>query len=64
MTRSLIVLSVLITGAIGLSYVKAGYPVAGKDYIRKVKQERKSIRTGSGHFVPYGAGSRSFRRGK
>ncbi len=64
MIKALIISSVIFTGAVTMSYLKAGYPVAGKDYIRKVKKERKSIRTGSGHFVPYGAGSRSFRRGK
>ena len=64
MIRSLIVTVLLTAGAFMLTSNYVGYSGAGKEYFKKVTQERKSLRSGSGYYVPYHGGSGSFRSGK
>ncbi len=64
MIRSLIIALVLVSGAFAMSTFNVGYQGAGKEYVKKVRNERKSIRSGSGYYMPYVGGSRSFRGGK
>jgi len=64
MIRSLIITILLITGAFTLSANYIGYSGAGKEYFKKVREERKSLRAGSGYYSPYHGGSGSFRSGK
>jgi hypothetical protein len=47
-----------------LSVNFVGYSGAGKEYFKKVREERKSLRAGSGYYSPYHGGSGSFRSGK
>jgi len=53
-----------MTGAFVLSANYIGYSGAGKEYFKKVREERKSLRAGSGYYSPYHGGSGSFRSGK
>lgn len=64
MVRSLIVTVFLISGAFFLTTRYVGYSGAGKEYFKKVSEERKSLRAGSGYYSPYHGGSGSFRSGK
>ena len=64
MLRSITVTILLLGGAAALTINFIGYPGAGKEYYKKVRNERKSIRAGSGYYVPYHGGSGSFRTGK
>jgi len=64
MLRSIIVTILLITGAFMLTSKYIGYSGAGKEYFKKVSEERKSLRAGSGYYSPYHGGSGSFRSGK
>jgi len=64
MARGIIVTVLLITGAVFLTAGNTGYPGAGKEYHKKVRDERKSLRSGSGYYVPHRGGSGSFRAGK
>ena len=64
MIRSLIITILLMAGAFILSVNFIGYSGAGKEYFKKVREERKSLRTGSGYYSPYHGGSGSFRSGK
>lgn len=64
MIRATLIVIVFISGAFAMTTYHVGYKGAGSDYIKKVRNERKSIRSGSGYFVPFMSGSRSFRRGK
>ncbi|HOP64292.1 MAG TPA: hypothetical protein PK358_06360 [Spirochaetota bacterium] len=64
MLRGLIVTVILLGGAAALTMSHIGYSGAGKEYYKKVSNERKSLRAGSGYYVPYRAGSGSFRTGK
>ena len=60
MIRSLIVASVLMSGGYFVSAYHFLYPRAGKQYISKHRELRKSIRHGSGYYY----GARGFRGGK
>lgn len=64
MIRSLIISLLLLGGAAALTMNYIGYSGAGKEYHKKVRDERKSLRAGSGYYVPYHGGSGSFRTGK
>lgn len=64
MLRSIIVSALLLGGAAALTMNHIGYSGAGKEYYKKVRDERKSLRAGSGYYVPYHGGSGSFRTGK
>jgi len=64
MIKSILIVAVFFSGAFAMTTSHIGYKGAGKDYIKKVRNERKSIRSGSGYYVPFMSGSRSFRRGK
>ena len=64
MLRSIIVTILLITVAFMLTSKYIGYSGAGKEYFKKVSEERKSLRAGSGYYSPYHGGSGSFRSGK
>lgn len=64
MLRSIIITLVLASGAFMLTSNFVGYPGAGKEYFKKATKERKSLRAGSGYYVPYHGGSGSFRSGK
>lgn len=64
MIRSVLISVLLLGGAAGLTMNYIGYSGAGKEYYSKVRNERKSIRAGSGYYVPYHGGSGSFRTGK
>jgi len=62
--KSIIVTILLTSGAFILTSNYVGYPGAGKEYFKKVSEERKSLRAGSGYYSPYHGGSGSFRSGK
>ncbi|HOP29648.1 MAG TPA: hypothetical protein P5120_00325 [Spirochaetota bacterium] len=64
MIRSVIISLLLFGGAAALTMNNIGYSGAGKEYHKKVRDERKSLRAGSGYYVPYHGGSGSFRTGK
>jgi hypothetical protein len=64
MIRSIIISILLLGGAAILTMNYVGYSGAGKEYYKKVRDERKSLRAGSGYYVPYHGGSGSFRTGK
>ncbi len=64
MLKSVVIAVFLISTASAMTYYNIGYSGAGKDYIKKVRNERKSVRAGSGYYVPFMSGSKSFRRGK
>jgi len=64
MIRSIIITVLLISGSFMLTSRYIGYPGAGKEYFKKVSNERKSLRAGSGYYMPYRGGSGSFRSGK
>lgn len=64
MIRSVIISILILVSAAGLTMNFIGYSGAGKEYHKKVRDERKSLRTGSGYYVPYHGGSGSFRTGK
>ena len=61
MIRSLIIAVIILSGGFLFSRFLIGYPRAGKEYISKHREERKSIRYGSGF---YAGGSRGFKGGK
>jgi len=54
----------LILTAYTLTSSYTGYSRAGKEYYTKAREERKSLRAGSGYYAPYMGGSGSFKRGK
>ena len=62
MIKSIAMALVLLSGGFALSHFYVGYPRAGKYYISKHREQRKSLRMGSGY---YGTrmGSGSFRGG-
>jgi hypothetical protein len=64
MLKSIVITILLSSGAFALTTYYIGYPGAGKEYFKKATKERKSIRSGSGYYVPYHGGSGSFRSGK
>jgi len=64
MIRSLIITLLLSGSAAALTMNYIGYSGAGKEYHKKIRNERKSLRAGSGYYVPYHGGSGSFRTGK
>lgn len=64
MIRSVIVVAVLFSASFAMTSTYTGYPGAGKEYFNKAREERKSLRAGSGYYTPYMGGSGSFRRGK
>ncbi len=64
MIRSLILTVILIAGSFMLTSRYVGYSGAGREYFKKVSEERKSLRSGSGYYAPYHVGSGSFRSGK
>lgn len=64
MIRSLLLTVMLLTSAFLLSVNYIGYPGAGKEYFKKVRDERKSVRAGSGYYSSYHGGAGSFRSGK
>mgnify|MGYP001482766380 CR=1 FL=1 len=64
MARSLIVAVCVITAAFMMTSSYTGYSRAGKEYFKKVREERRSLRAGSGYYAPYMGGSGSFRSGK
>ncbi len=64
MIRSIIITLLLVSSAVALTSTYTGYSGAGKEYFKKVRDERKSLRQGSGTYVPYMRGSGSFRSGK
>jgi hypothetical protein len=64
MLRSIIITLLLVSGAFMLTSKFVGYPGAGKEYFKKAAAERKSLRAGSGYYLPYHGGSGSFRSGK
>ena len=64
MLRSMIITVLLISSSFLLTSRYIGYSGAGKEYFKKVTQERKSLRSGSGYYSPYHGGSGSFRSGK
>ena len=64
MFKTLIITILLLAGAYSLTSINAGYNKAGADYVSKVREERKSIRAGSGYYVPVSRGTGSFRSGK
>ncbi|NLV68951.1 MAG: hypothetical protein GXY14_14880 [Spirochaetes bacterium] len=64
MIRSIIVAVILISAAYLLTSNYTGYSTAGKEYYKKAREERKSLRAGSGYYAPYMGGSGSFRSGK
>jgi hypothetical protein len=64
MIKSIIVAVMLILTAYTLTSSYTGYSRAGKEYYTKAREERKSLRAGSGYYAPYMGGSGSFKRGK
>ena len=64
MVRSIIIAVVLISSSFLMTSSYIGYSGAGKEYFKKVSNERKSLRAGSGYYAPYMGGSGSFRSGK
>ncbi len=64
MIRSLVITIILMAATFLLSVNFVGYSGAGKEYFKKVREERKSLRAGSGYYSPYHGGSGSFRSGK
>lgn len=64
MVRSIVVSALLVSTAFLMTSTYTGYSRAGKKYFEKVREERKSIRPGSGMYVPFRTGSGSFRTGK
>lgn len=64
MIRSIIATVLLLSGSFLLTSRYIGYDGAGKEYFKKVTEERKSLRVGSGYYSPYHGGSGSFRSGK
>lgn len=64
MIRSMIITVLIVAGAFMLTSRYVGYSGAGKEYFKKVSEERKSLRAGSGYYAPYHGGSGSFRSGK
>lgn len=64
MIRGIIIALLLIGGAGYLSSNYIGYSTAGKQYISKAREQRKSIRTGSGYLHTGYGSSRSYRGGK
>lgn len=64
MLRPVIVTALLFAGAYALTSGNVGYNKAGADYVSKVREERKSIRTGSGYYTPMSRGTGSFKSGK
>ncbi len=64
MLRSIVITLILAFGAFMLTSSYVGYPGAGKEYFKKATEERKSLRAGSGYYLPYHGGSGSFRSGK
>ena len=61
MIRSIIIAAIFMGGGFFLSKFLIGYPRAGKDYISKQRETRKSLRHGSGLYI---IGGRGFRGGK
>ena len=64
MIRSIIVVAVLASTSVFMTSSYIGYSGAGREYFKKAKEERKSLRAGSGYYGPYMGGSGSFRSGK
>lgn len=64
MIRSILITALLFGGSVALTMGHIGYSGAGKEYYKKIRDERKSLRAGSGYYVPYHGGSGSFRTGK
>ncbi len=64
MLRSILISILLFGGAAALTMEHIGYSGAGKEYYKKVRDERKSLRAGSGYYTPYHGSSGSFRSGK
>lgn len=64
MLKSIIITVFMTAGALMLTSGYVGYSGAGKEYFKKVSEERKSLRSGSGYYSPYHGGSGSFRSGK
>lgn len=64
MIRPVIIAALIITGAYFLTSYKIGYNRAGSEYVKKISEERKSIRSGSGYYTPVSRGTGSFRSGK
>lgn len=64
MFRTLIITILILAGAFSLTSIKTGYNKAGSHYVSKVREERKSIRAGSGYYTPVSRGTGSFRSGK
>jgi len=62
MIRTAIITLVIFSGGFLMSNFYVGYPRAGKYYIAKHREKRKSLRTGSSYYGAY-YGSRSFRGG-
>lgn len=65
MVRTIVVVVLLMGGGFLMASTFVGYPRAGKTYITKHREKRKSLRTGSGYYGygPRYYGSRSFRGG-
>lgn len=61
MIKSIIVALVILGTGFAASHFYIGYPRAGKKYISKHREKRKSLRHGSGFYY---MGSRGFRGGK
>ncbi len=64
MIRPVIISALILSGAFLLTSYKIGYNRAGSDYVKKISEERKSIRAGSGYYTPVSRGTGSFRSGK
>ena len=52
MFRSIVITFLLLGSAAYLTSSFAGYPRAGKEYIKKVREERRTIKPGSNYFAP------------
>jgi hypothetical protein len=64
MIRSIIVIAVLFSTSFIFSTYYVGYPGAGKQYIKKHREKRKSLRYGSTYYGGRYYGSGGFRGGK
>ncbi len=61
MIKSLVIALIILGMGFGASFFYLGYPRAGKSYIAKHREQRKSLRHGSGFYY---MGGRGFRGGK
>lgn len=64
MIRPVIISALILSGAYFFTTYKIGYNRAGSGYVKKISEERKSIRAGSGYYTPVSRGTGSFRSGK